>query len=401
MPLNAYISKQTVWAADAQNPPPNFIELASGKMLFACSPGTSHLSTDARLAIKTATSEAAANAGTFSAETVIEPYVTATGSVNPPRGTYTNTGMYFGGGAYFTQVKEGPNAGRVWMMYTSGIDLPLHDRAWNNWQVWLRYTDNPDDSVITWSSRIEMTNLWDGGYGIQDNIKGFGPLTPMLEVPGTNGQEFVLVSLGFDSTEKYEYSKLLGTTTGPDGTWSVRSVVQTPGGASATYSPSEPVQGIIHDSRGNAKLAIGVNYWPNAVYWKTSTDWGYTWEQGTGAGTTIASTATGPPAFVECQDGSIVCIYRKLGGVEPMWARRSLDDGATWSDAWELDGTGRMRYGNWQVLKSGRIGLCYGIETTVMSSTEASIYWRTFTTPGLTGTQHGAGRARAKNSRLR
>lgn len=381
---SAYVPKVTVVPPAGQNPPPSFIELASGKMLFFYSTGASHLSTDGNLMMKTAASEEAANAGQFTAPVALRTTIPATGSVNPPRGDYTNTGLYFGGG-YASQQQEGANKGRVWLISGSGTDLPEHDREWNTWRAWICYTDNPDDDVITWSPFVELPNLF-SGFGIDSNISGMGINHPMIERPGTNGQEWVLAVLGFDTNEKYEYTKLIGTTTGPLGTWSARSTVVTPGGPTATYSPSEPVANIIYTSSAAPKLAVGINMFPTEVTWKTSDDWGFTWNQGfIGGGVTIANNATAPPAFVQCTDESIVCFYRNLADSEHTWMARSTDYGATWPQKWLLDANGRMRYGNFAILQSLRVGLCYGTETLVFPSTEAGIYWQPFTIAPPTG----------------
>ena len=375
-------SRVTVITPAAQNPPPSFIELKSGKFLLFYCPGSSHTSTDGFLAMKTAANEAAVLAENFSAQTIIEAF---------------EPGLRYYSAAYASQVEEGPESGRVYIIYGSGRDIP--GRTSNEWQTWVRYTDNPDDDVITWSERVEIPNLFDGGYGIDANIKGQAANHAMIEKPGTNGQEWVVALLGFDSTEKYEYSKLIATTTTPMGTWSVRSVIQPGGGPSATYSPSEPVANIIYLANGTAKLAVGVDLWPTQVYFKTSSDWGVTWDQGSGVGTTIATNAIAPPAFVQCPDLSIIAMYRNLADSEHMWMARSTDFGATWPQKWLFDSGGRMRYGNMQVLQSLHVGVCYGMETPDFPSAQGGIYFNSLSVtpptggsaPSITGSALAAG----------
>lgn len=362
MSLTAYSSTQTVIGRSNQNAPPCFLESSSGKMLFFyCGNQASHASKDGDITLKTATSETAANAGTFSSATTLVAHDATYG--------------YQPGGAM--QVREGANAGRIWLSFlkwrTSGAQL---------WATQLIYSD---DDGVTWSSPSTVTSPF-SGVSIDAAIEGTSPVAEMVEVPGTSGQEFVLPILGFTGGQNYESVKLVASTDGGS-TWVERSVIHA---NEASAAPSEPTAGYIRKSDGNLRLMVGVNYWPNSTYMKYSDDNGVTWSA-SGAGTTIVSNATAPPAFIQAKDGSLISIYRNLVSGENAWLIRSTDYGASWSNAAALDTDGRYRYGQFGNLLSGRIGLCWGMETIPVSgySTEAGVYWKSFYQPRFASGKHG------------
>lgn len=351
-------SLATVQTPDVQNAPPSFLELASGKILFFFSPGSSHTSVDSNFAVKTAVNEAAARAGNFSATTILDAF----------------DGTWGAGNGQACQIMEGPHKGRVILISAKGRQSP------NIWKVYVRYSD---DDGVTWSTPVEIPSVFDGGFGIDATIQGMSALIPPVERPGTNGQELLLPVLGFDSDENYEYSKLIASMDGGM-TWGLRSVIHQGGGPSATFAPSEPTLGIVYLANGTPRLMVGVNLWPTQVYVKFSDDWGYTWSH-VGTGITVATNAIAPPAFVQCPDGSVLLMYRNLADSEHTWLARSIDYGQTWPQKWLFDSNGRMRYGNFQALQSLRVGMCYGTETLVFPSTQAGIYFQTFTVTPPTG----------------
>lgn len=349
----AFGSKVTVQAPDIQNAPPSFIELASGKMLFFFTPSSSHASPDSTLAMKSAANEAAANAGTFSATTVLVPFVYPVG----------------GGNGYPMQIQTGPHKGRVLVVYGSGNGYASP----KEWEIWIIYSD---DDGVTWSAPYQIPSVYGGAAGIE-NIKGMSALCAPVEIPGTNGQELVLPVLGF-TTGYYEWSKLLASTDGGL-TWAERSVIH---GPTTGRAPSEPCACLVYKPDGTIRLAVTVNYWnasgTTSIYIKFSDDWGYTWSH-VGEGITIASNATAPPAIIQAYDGSLIVMYRNLSVSENTYIIRSQDFGLTWGQATLVDNNGRERYGNLGNLQSGRLGMCYGTETYVFPSTQAGIYWQTFT----------------------
>ncbi len=364
MPLTAYSSKQTVQSAVGQNAPPCFLETATGKMLFFyCGNQTSHTSKNGDITLKTATSETAANAGTFSSATTLVAHDATYG--------------YQPGGAM--QIKEGENAGRIWLTFlkwrTSGAQL---------WATQLIYSDDDGD---TWSSPSTVTSPF-SGVSIDASIEGTSPVAEIVEVPGTDGLELVLPILGFTGGQNYESVKLVACTDGGF-TWAERSVIHAP---VATAAPSEPCARFIRLANGVLRLMVTVNYWNSvgatSIYTKHSDDKGVTWSV-SGYGTTIASNATAPPAFVQAANGALFVVYRNLGSGENTWTIDSTDYGTTWTGATALDTNGRYRYGQWNNLLSGRIGLCYGTETVVPSSTEAGVYWKSFYSPRPATAKHG------------
>lgn len=359
MSLTAYSSIQTVQSPVGQNAPPCFVELASGKILFFYSPGTSHTSFDGDLVMESAASETAANAGTFSSPTTL----------------ISNDATYGYQAAGAMQVQEGANAGRVWLTFTK-----FKPAAPILWQTGLMYSD---DDGVTWSSPALLTSPF-SGTSTDASIEGCSAVAPIVEVPGTSGLTLLLPILGFTGGQPYESSKLVVSTDGGS-TWAERSVIH---GPQASTAPSEPCATYITRSDGSLRLMCSVNLWPTLVYVKYSDDHGVTWST-SGSGTTIASSATAPPALVQADDGSLVAVYRNLSSSENAWAKRSTDYGATWGSAAAIDTNGRYRYGQWGNLLSGRIGLCYGTETLVASSTEAGVYWRSFYSPRFASGVHG------------
>lgn len=372
----AYGTRQTIQTGDYQNAPPCFIELAGGKLLFVYAPSTNHTAQDASLVMKTATSEAAANAGTFSsATTIVARTPDATGTV-------LDQGYQPGG---LCQVQEGPYAGRVWLTYTKFTTAFVYPRTWT---TGLRYSD---DDGETWSAEVTVTSVFSGvAVSPGEALSGMSTVTKMVEIPGTDGEEFVMPVLGFTGGMPYESVKFIASTDSGF-TWSERSVVH---GPEASAAPSEPTCDVIYTADGTPRLLVGVNYWPSTLYVKWSDDWGMSWKrtvsgsvEGTpGAGTNIATGITAPPYFIQCGDGSLMVFYRNLGDSERTWTRRSVDYGATWGQATQLDSAARRsRYGQWGNLNSGRLGLCYSDESMTFPSADAAIYWRTFTVTPPTG----------------
>lgn len=365
MSLTAYSSMQTVIGRGNQNAPPCFLETTSGKMLFFyCGNQASHGSKDGDITLKTATNEAAANAGTFSSATTLVAHDATYG--------------YQPGGAM--QIREGANAGRIWLSFlkwrTSGAQL---------WATQLIYSD---DDGVTWSSPSTVTSPF-SGTSTDALIEGTSPVAEIVEVPGTSGLELLLPILGFTGGQPYESVKLVASTDGGS-TWSQRSVIHAP---EATRAPSEPCAKYIRRSNGALRLMVTVNYWnasgATTIYTKYSDDNGATWSA-SGAGTTIASSATAPPAFVQAKDGSLIVVYRNLASGENAWLIRSTDYGATWGNSAVLDTDGRYRYGQFGNLLSGRIGLCWGMETIMGGlSTAAGVYWKSFYSPRFVSGSHG------------
>ncbi len=352
----AYGSRQTVQTADIQNAPCGFCETLTGKLLYIYNPSAAHAGSGS-IAIRSAASEADANAGTFTAAQALD--------------TEDATWYYSPGG--LTTIQEGANAGRVWASMNraavSGSPKALNLR--------LRYTDNPDAATPTWSSPINISApLGDGtgnGDGSAYGLTGVVTASRIVEIPGTGGQTLLWPVWTYDGSNVSGYVRVLRSTDG-GATWAIYSTVAA---YNASYDTSEAHIAVVTLANGARRLLCTIVYISGGtatINTSYSDDDGATWS----AMGTALTNATASPSVLQLPDGSVVMLYRNLADSEHTWMARSTDYGATFPVGGRqvVDSSYRMRYGDWWVLQSGRLGLCYGTES---DSTHAGIYWRVYT----------------------
>lgn len=358
---SAFGTLRTVQTADIQNAPCGFAECLSGKLIYLYNPSASHAGSGS-IAIRSATSETAANAGTFSSATNIA----------------TEDASYYYGACGLTVIREGANAGRVWASYVRAA-VSGSPQALN---VQFKYSD---DEGATWSAGINVSGIGDTGTGAAYGLKGHGSASEIIEVPGTSGQTLLLPIWSYDGSNTKGYARLIRSTDG-GATWSVFATIVA---YNSSYDTSEHHIAVVRLANGAYRLLCSIVYIgaTNDIRTAYSDDWGASW-----SGMTVAlSNATASPSILQLADGSIVMLYRNLADSEHTWMARSTDYGAAFSQTQVVDSSNRERYGQWQTLQSGRLGLCYGTES---DSTHAGIYWKTYTLAAYTaGTGSDTGTA--------
>lgn len=338
-----YGTRQTVQTGDVQNAPEGFVECDSGKLIFGYNPSAAHAGSGS-VAIRTATNEAAANAGTFSSPTTL----------------LAEDSSYYYGFAGLTKIREGAHAGRVWLAAAKAT-LPQGTHL----SMLFMYSD---DEGATWSSPILPADIFTGWLNVT--------AAPIWEIPGTSGQHLVIGLQGTTSPETlYSWCKLLESTDG-GATWAAGSTIQS---FTANTVYGEPNITAVTLANGSVQHLCVYNAWESiggthTILARTSTDGCATWS----SPTTLLTGYGGAPAIIQATDGAVMLLTRSTVA-DPnrtYWAR-STDYGATFTVLGLLEATGNMRYGQWQNLASGRLGLCYGTETN--NGLSAAVYWKTFT----------------------
>lgn len=361
MALTAYISRQTVQTGDIQNAPCGFCQTATGALIFCYNNSAAHAGSGS-ISIRTATSEAAANAGTFSSATTIAG----------------EDATWYYGDPRMTVIRSGVNAGRVWITYNRA-SVASGPRSLN---LQLKYSD---DNGSTWSSAINVSGPGSTGTGAAYGLTGHASSAPIVEIPQTSGQTLLAPVWVYDGSNVTGYARCLRSTDG-GATWAVLSTIVA---YNASYDTSEHHIAVIQRAGGGVRLLcsivyLGVSATINTCY---SDDLGATWS----SMATALTSATASPAILQLRDRSVVMLYRNLSDSEHAWMAVSTDDGATFPSGSRVvvDNANRARYGQWQSLASGRVGLCYATEA---SSTSAAVYWLSYSVPMLARQRVGPGR---------
>lgn len=350
MALSTYTSVQTVQTADIQNAPCGFCQTLTGKLIYIYSPSAAHAGSGS-VAIRTATSEANANAGTFTSAVTIA----------------AEDATYYYGAAGATVIKTGAQAGRIWLAYNRAT-VATGPKTLN---VQFKYSD---DDGSTWSSAINVTGVGDTGTGAAYGLKGHATAGEIIEIPGSAGQTLILPVWSYDGSNVTGYARCIHSTDG-GATWSIKSTIVA---YNASYDTSEHHIAVVVLPSGATRLLCSIVYIGASVTVETcySDDLGATWS----SMTTALTNATASPSLLQLRDGSVVMLYRNLSDSEHTWMARSTDYGVTFPAGGRqvVDNANRMRYGQWQNLQSGRLGLCYGTES---DSTHAGIYWLPYVSP--------------------
>lgn len=338
-----YGTRQTVQTGDVQNAPEGFVECDSGKLIFGYNPSAAHAGSGS-VAIRTATNEAAANAGTFSSPTTL----------------LAEDSSYYYGFVGLTKIREGAHAGRVWLAAAKAT-IPQGTHI----SMLFMYSD---DEGVTWSSPILPADIFTGWLNVT--------AAPITEITGSGGQHLVIGLQGTTSPETlYSWLKLLESTDG-GATWSAGSTIAS---LQSNVVLGEPNITPVTLPNGQIRYLCVYNSW-NAISGqhhiraRTSDDECATWS----SEYTLLTGYGGAPAIIQATDGAVMLLTRSTVA-DPnrtYWAR-STDYGATFTVLGLLEATGNMRYGQWQNLASGGLGLCYGTETN--NGLSAAVYWKTFT----------------------
>lgn len=345
-PPTAYGTQQTVQIGDVQNAPGGAIECDSGKLLFFYTRSVSHVGSGS-ITMRTATSEAAANAGTFSSPTTIVaegyPY-------------------YYGyGGA--AKIALGAHAGRVWVAYARA-NLPSGTHIATE----LIYTD---DEGATWSSPVVIDNAWTGWLASCC-------ASPIVELPSG---DLVIALYGRNTGENASWCKMYRST--DDGaTWAYDSTIVS---YESTNDQAEPALALVRLANGTQRLVCAINSWDTDLAYSTATinivytddlTPGATWSARADSG--LGVNWGGAPALWQALDGSVFLLLRNTGAnAYKTYFSQSLDFGAagSFTTSTLVYSTGSMRYGEFINLQSGRLGLCFGTET---STENAAIYWKVY-----------------------
>lgn len=347
-----YGSRQTVQVGDIQNAPCGFVECDSGKLLFIYNPSASHAGSGS-IAIKSAANETAALAGAFSSATVI----TAEGSA---------PGEFYYGDPRLTKITQGAHAGRIWAAYTRAT-LP----SGSAYCCEFKFTDNEG---VSWSAPINPTPVFTATTG--EFMSG-----PILELP--NG-DLVASPFGWDTADPTRVRVKCIASTDDGATWGLRSTIVASG--SASYGETNLLNMQLTDGSWQVGcFTIDETAYPSGSFhvWLTSDDSCATWtNHGAKAISGGGSPVGAHPSAIQPLDGSVLMLFRAVG-LDPnktYWAR-STDRVATLTSLGQLEATGNMRYGQFQQLASGRVGLCYATETTI---TNAAVYFKVFTLASYT-----------------
>lgn len=337
-------TRQTVQTGDIQNAPGGFCQCESGKLVYCYNASEAHAGSGS-IVIRSAASEAAAAAGTFSSPTTIA----------------SEDATYYYGDPRLTRVLEGSNAGRIWITYNRAT-VASGPRTLN---LQLKYSD---DEGATWSSAINVTGIGNGA-GTAYGLSGHASSAPPVEKPGSDGLVWIWPHWQYDLGNTTGYARCLTSTDGGL-TWSVLSTIVP---YSASYDTSEHHIAVVKLADDSYRLVCSIVYLGASATINTSysDDWGATWS----TMATALTNATASPALLQLTDRSVVMLYRNLADSEHTWMARSTDYGATFPVGGRtvVDSASRMRYGQWQNLLSGNLGLAYCTEA---SSTSAALYWK-------------------------
>jgi hypothetical protein len=346
--LRPHSQRRTIYAAPFQNAPCGFIETSTGKLIFAINESGGHAG-DGSVTIKTATNEAAANAGTFSGLTTL----------------IAEDATYYYSCGWFTQILAGANQGRIWMAINRAT-VATGPRVYRAGFIY------SDDDGSTWSSPIYPNSVFEDAYGTS---QGQLVNAPIVEIPGTDGQTLVVGVYGWNADGDY-YCRQIRSTDG-GATWASDGVLVAEENLWGTGEPNIIQVALENGTRQhicfyNRYLTGGST---RSIRYKVSTDDCATW--GAAVAPAAFDTYWGAPAAIQAADGSIVVFLRHGTAPYYPYIGRSTDYGSTYSIHRQVDaGSAMMRYGQFDNLSSGRLGLCYATE---VGPTEASTYWRSYT----------------------